>query len=77
MSNEDVEQLVEREDAPPQPPVEDVLDAQREDAATGLVSEVGPLDLVGPDHPAAKDAEDPALAPLINNTGDDGGPGSA
>ena len=77
MSNDDVEQLVEREDTPPQQPVEEVLEAQRDEAATGLVSEVGPLDLVGPDHPAAEHAEDPALAPIINNTGDDGGPGSA
>jgi hypothetical protein len=75
MSNEDVEQLVAREDAPPQPPVGEVLDAQRDDAATGLVAETGPLDLVGPDHPAAN-AEEPALAELINNTGDDGGASS-
>ena len=74
MSNDDVESLIEKEDAPPQPPVEDVLDAQR-DEATGLISQTGPLDLVGPDDAAA--AEEPALAPIINNTGDDGGPGSA
>ena len=75
MSNEDVENLIAREDSPAQAPVEEVLDAQRDDAATGLVSATGPLDLVGPDHPAAS-TEEPALAELINNTGDDGGASS-
>lgn len=75
MSNDDVESLIEHEKAAPQPPVEEVLEAQRDSAATGLVPATGPLDLVGPDHPATSD-EEPALAPIINNTGDDGGPGS-
>ena len=74
MSNEDVESLIAEENSPAQPPVEEVLDAQRDDAATGLVSTTGPLDLVGPG--SAATADEPALAPLINNTGDDGGASS-
>jgi hypothetical protein len=73
MTNEHVEQRIAREDAPPQAPVEEVLDAQRDTAATG-VSESGPIDLLGPEHPAARD--EPAIASLINNTGDDGGASS-
>ena len=43
------------------------------DAATGLISQTGPLDLVGP---AEAPKDDPAMAQLINNTGDDGGASS-
>ena len=71
MSNDDVEQLVATEDAPQQPPVDTVLDAQRADSATTAVAETGPLDLVAPG-----EHEEPALAELINNTGDDGGASS-
>ena len=92
MSNDDVERLVAREDAPPTPPVEpmplvepkplvepmplveEVLDAQRDSATTGIVAQEGPLDLVAAEHAAPK--AEPASAGLINNTGDDGGPGS-
>jgi hypothetical protein len=73
MSNDDVESLVARDDAPPTPPVEDVLDAQRDTATTGIVSQDGPLDVVD-EHPGPK--AEPASAALINNTGDDGGAGS-
>ena len=70
MSNEDVEQLIAKEDTPPDAPVEEVLDAQRDEAATGLMPQTGPLDAVG------APVEDPAMAEVINNTGDDGGASS-
>jgi hypothetical protein len=73
MSNDHVESLVTREEAPT-PPVEEVLDAQRETTTTGIVAQEGPLDLVGDDHPAPN--AEPASAALINNTGDDGGASS-
>jgi hypothetical protein len=66
MSNDDVEELIARENTPADPPVDEVLDAQRDDAVTGLVPQTGPLDAVGADVP------DPAMAEVINNTGDEG-----
>ena len=74
VNGDKVARLIDRADAPPTPPVEEVLDAQREERTTGIVPQEGPLDLVGDDHPAAQ--EEPASAALINNTGDDGGASS-
>jgi len=74
VSNDDVESMIDRKDAPPPLAVDEVLDAQRAERTTGIVPQDGPLDLVDDDHPVAQ--EEPASASLINNTGDDGGAGS-
>ena len=76
MSNDDVEQLIAREDTPPQQPVEEVLDAQRDEAASGIGNTAGPFDLMGDSNHPGISEEAPALADLINNTGDDGGASS-